>query len=371
MSIKNEIKSLICKDSRCQRELNFIKESDLHVVIYGAGDYSYDDIYGYLKDNDIKTHCHVVDLNYKQECSPKVKNKILTWEELMQSPEKVIVVIGMSSVLMKNYENRLFYEKVLMDKYGNNIEKILWFDVVFYRYFSKFNEYVNRNIKYFDAVYSLLQDDLSRKAFVGFINSKLAKKPDYNCISQGMQYFPNDIISISNHEIFVDCGAYTGDTFTEFLKISKGEYSKYYGWEPDSKNFAVLKKLADQHPRLIPINYGVYSSYQKMNFSESHGRTDSVLQTNGDMSIEVNSIDNICTDATFIKMDIEGAELEALEGADSTIQNNAPTLAISIYHRPEHLYKIPLLINKINPKYKLFVRHHSTISNELVLYAVC
>ena len=69
-------------------------------------------------------------------------------------------------------------------------------------------------------------------------------------------------------------------------------------------------------------------------------------------------------------MDIEGAELEALEGAKKTIATKKPKLQICIYHNPLHLFKIPLYIKFLNPGYKIFVGHHSGTLSELVMYAV-
>lgn len=73
---------------------------------------------------------------------------------------------------------------------------------------------------------------------------------------------------------------------------------------------------------------------------------------------------------TFIKMDVEGAEREALIGAERTIRKYAPKLAISVYHRPEDIWELPEIILRYNPDYQLFLRHYSLNSCETVLYAV-
>lgn len=72
---------------------------------------------------------------------------------------------------------------------------------------------------------------------------------------------------------------------------------------------------------------------------------------------------------TFIKMDIEGAELEALEGAKTTIVKNKPKLAICLYHKPDDLWKIPLYLKDLVPEYKFYIRHHGKVRWETVLYA--
>jgi hypothetical protein len=90
----------------------------------------------------------------------------------------------------------------------------------------------------------------------------------------------------------------------------------------------------------------------------------------GTISVKTDTIDSRCPDATFIKMDIEGAEIDALYGAKNTIINNKPKLAICIYHSNEHFYEIPLLIHNWVPEYRIYVRHHSYTAADTVMYAV-
>ena len=73
---------------------------------------------------------------------------------------------------------------------------------------------------------------------------------------------------------------------------------------------------------------------------------------------------------TFIKMDIEGAELEALKGSSKIIKKYMPKLAISLYHKKDDILEIPLYIKELVPEYKLYIRHYSNAGVETVLYAV-
>ena len=89
--------------------------------------------------------------------------------------------------------------------------------------------------------------------------------------------------------------------------------------------------------------------------------------------VPVVAIDRVVAEedkVTFIKMDVEGAELESLKGAKETILRNKPKLAICIYHKPDDLIDIPLYINELVPEYKLYIRHHSNDRGETALYAV-
>lgn len=101
------------------------------------------------------------------------------------------------------------------------------------------------------------------------------------------------------------------------------------------------------------------------------GDSGSKIDESGDSIIQMDSIDNICENekVTYIKMDIEGSELEALRGARKVICRDKPRLGICIYHKPEDLLEIPMFIKKMVPEYKLYIRHHSPHYNETVIYA--
>lgn len=134
-------------------------------------------------------------------------------------------------------------------------------------------------------------------------------------------------------------------------------------------------KAARQH-----FNDGIVRIIGKVTWSEnktisfdasSGGR--SHISESGEASIEVLVIDDAIAfyeKITFIKMDVEGAELESLKGARYIIQRFKPKLAICIYHRDEDMYEIPLYIKELVPEYKLYVRHHANGASETVLYAM-
>ena len=73
---------------------------------------------------------------------------------------------------------------------------------------------------------------------------------------------------------------------------------------------------------------------------------------------------------TFIKLDVEGAEYEALLGAQNTIKKNRPKLAISIYHKPQDIFELPELIMSIRDDYRMYLRHYQLSPNETILYCV-
>lgn len=185
----------------------------------------------------------------------------------------------------------------------------------------------------------------------------------------GGQYF--DFFKPNKNEIFVDGGSYDGMTSCEFASWTNGEYKKIYIYEANSNNEKMIEE--NLHNRDVG-NYqlykcGLWSKKTELNFYDENGRGASVGD-DGNVKIKVDSIDNTINDkVTYIKMDIEGSEYEALVGAKDTIRKYSPRLAISIYHKPEDVLEIPALIMRLNKNYKFAIRHYSSGFFETVLYA--
>lgn len=188
------------------------------------------------------------------------------------------------------------------------------------------------------------------------------------------QYF-EDFMKCSPGEVFVDGGALNLNTTMRFMKhCSKfgvtGE--KSIAFEPDIISFEKMKNSIQRHniTNVEVVNAGLYSSNTTLRFNLL-GNGSSSINENGTSEIKVVTVDSHVKDkVTFIKMDIEGAELEALKGCRETIISHKPKLAICVYHKPEDIIEIPLYIKSLVPEYQLYMRHYSNSINETVLYAV-
>ena len=190
---------------------------------------------------------------------------------------------------------------------------------------------------------------------------------------EGNQYFPDDIIKLSEDEVFVDCGAQDGGTSLEFIRRA-GRYNYIYSFEPDPWQFILTKMILEsRHIENCEVyNYGVCNHTGELAFSSIDlGR--SKLVRDGEVNVPVTTLDALLYNKpkhpTFIKMDIEGAELEALEGARKLIERDHPKLVISVYHGKVHLYEIPCWIKTNFPDYKVYLRQHLNVG-ETVCYAV-
>lgn len=190
-----------------------------------------------------------------------------------------------------------------------------------------------------------------------------------------IQYFdlPELKANIKQQEIFVDGGCYNAKNTLQFYDWCKSAATKasfVYAWEPDKTNLAVCKSVLEPtNNRYEIIPKGLWSKADKLCFESAE--TASTITENGSYKIEVDSLDNaIDGPVTFIKMDVEGAEYETLLGAKETIKKYKPKLAICVYHKPEDIWELPLLIYKLNPSYRFYLRHYSFTNTETVLYAI-
>lgn len=190
----------------------------------------------------------------------------------------------------------------------------------------------------------------------------------------GDEYFFEDFLKYEKNEIFIDAGSYDLATTMEFKKVCEG-LTKAYAFEPDIVNYERclkrIKKDSAYLPEVVMYPCGTWSSKTELHFSStadgaSHiGEGEDVINTLAiDETVDKN--DKI----TFIKMDVEGAELESLKGACETIKRDKPKLAICIYHKPEDMYTLPLYIKSLVPEYKFYLRSYSNADHEMVLYAV-
>lgn len=190
------------------------------------------------------------------------------------------------------------------------------------------------------------------------------------------QYFPEGIIVNELDEVYVDCGAYTGDNIMDFVNYSKGNFRKYYAFELSRKNYLELKKNVSENwakytDRFVLENKGVSDSTGVIKYEEHD--EGSKMGAEGTVDGEVIALDDYFSPeekVTFIKMDIEGAEMHALQGTRRIISGNLPKLAVCIYHKPQDLWEIPLFIKRNWNQYNIFIRHHTDLLNETVCYAV-
>lgn len=186
--------------------------------------------------------------------------------------------------------------------------------------------------------------------------------------SNSEQYF--DVFEPMEEEIFVDCGAYDGETTKQFKKWSKDDASRSYIFEPIKAQYEFVKNRVDRGELVNCEAFcaAVWNRNETLTFKENTSGSGIVCDEG--VFVDAVLLDEVIKDkVTFIKMDIEGAELEALEGAKNTILKYRPRLAICLYHKPSDIFTIPAKLLELVPDYRFIIRHYSTYRWETVLYA--
>ena len=222
-------------------------------------------------------------------------------------------------------------------------------------------EFFKENEDNFRKTYEILCDEKSKEDYLDILRFKLSGDVKYliKTHSEKMKLY-EEVLPLSEDETIIDLGAYDGDTIREFLSVTDGKYKKILALEPDEKNFRKLERKTEELCNLTRLNIGAWDKEETLYFAKKSGRNSRL--EDGGIPVHFNSVDNIAdSEVTFIKMDIEGAELRALEGARNTIATYKPKLYVCAYHRNEDMFALPFKIKELYEGYKIYFRQHPYI----------
>ena len=261
---------------------------------------------------------------------------------------KTVVPFAMLQVLAPNiFPPHMFYDSLLED---------LW-----------------RHRSEYEALHDRLADDRSRQVLEAVIEFRRALDPAalQSIVSEHDLYAPDGLFEFADNEVYVDGGSFDGDTIHSFIERVHGRFDGIYGFEPDPATFAKLKNNFSNEPRVHPIHAGLHSHAGTLRFRDDASRG-AIFADDGEIEMPVTTIDDVLGEGrlTYVKMNIEGAEIDALKGGRNAIRKWQPRLAISVYHRASDLWRIPQLVSELVPDYRLYLRQHDGGIIETVLYAL-
>lgn len=213
-------------------------------------------------------------------------------------------------------------------------------------------------------------DEKSVKIFDSFLEYIKTGNDTFDNIDK-YPYFPEDIEAIKNPINMIDCGSYNGDTILE-LKTLGYHLNSVHAFEPDSINYEKLCNFAKLHENIFCWPNAVSDKNKILKFNNQSDQGSFVDDT-GDISIQSVLLDDCLFNypVNFIKMDIEGSEFDALLGAEKILKKYRPRLAISVYHKPDDIWKIHEFLRKIyGSGSRFYLRHHSRIIADTVLYVI-
>ena len=330
---------------------SYLKEINIPIIIYGMGNGA----------DKIINEFNKLEINFTEIIASDdfVRGqyykgyKVKTLDEIKNTYNNFIIVLAFAtqidSVINHIYEIEKKYKLVapFTPVYGEEI----------------FNyEYYIKNKNDIMLARSLMADEKSLQVFDNYINYMLYGKLDYikECQTNKDEIF-NNVLKLSSNEHYADLGAYKGDTIDELLNYCNG-YNSIYAFEPDKKTYEKLLNHTKNFPQTYTYNCGLWEENSILKFDFNAGRN-STLSSNSNNYVKVVALDSILKNKklTYIKFDIEGAELKAINGAKNILKTQKPKLNIALYHKCEDIFKIPLLIKSINKDYKFYLRHHPYI----------
>ncbi|MBQ4767261.1 FkbM family methyltransferase [Pectobacterium versatile] len=230
------------------------------------------------------------------------------------------------------------------------------------------NEYITNKEKY-ENVRGLLSDNESCQTFDNLIKFRLTSDISYLSdfsLNLKNQYFDTPLNEKNDEDIFIDAGSFDGATTLEFIKRYPN-YKSVHIFEPDPLCMEKIKENLNGVRNIEFYPYAVSNENKASRFS-SQGSL-SKISDFGDTEIHTVQLDNILkVKPSFIKMDIEGHEIKAIEGTKEIISNYGPKLAICAYHRIDDFWRIPELVYSYNKSYNLYMRHYTEGLLETVYY---
>lgn len=226
------------------------------------------------------------------------------------------------------------------------------------------------NFNQYDWLHNILVDESSKYILEQIIYYRITVNMNYLSdfkFSPELQYF-DDVIHLSE-DVFIDAGAYDGQTTLEFINRCPS-YRSAYVFEPSNLNLDKAKNNLADYRNVNFIEKGLSNKAEVLRFHSNNGSA-SAIADDGDVEIQVDSLDNLVQEkVTFIKMDIEGAESLAIEGAKNHILNDHPKMAIAVYHKADDLWKIPQQVLAIRDDYDLYLRHYTEGTDETIMYFI-
>lgn len=227
------------------------------------------------------------------------------------------------------------------------------------------------------SAFDLMADDASRELFINHIRWRLYL--DYDVLpppSDRQIYFDAEFTNTMTDEVYYDIGAFDGDTVKDFISTRK-LFKKIEAFEPSQKNYGKLlhnvNGFNDSISEKIGTHHLALGDDVGLIGIESDAGPASRAGVGSSEQVSMTTLDQLLSDLeppTFIKMDIEGFEPKCLAGGRSVIEKYQPVLAVCVYHLQDHIWQIPLQINKYNDGYKFYLCPHLGDGWDLVLYAV-
>lgn len=365
---KEEFVHLIHDSSKEIDKLELLKCGKIPIVMWGAGSLAYS-VYKMLKKNGVNLSAVLVD-NVDSGVGLLFRDvPIISPQEMISNYEKVNIVMGHS---------RYDLSEVVKKRY-KNVNKVFYFCNICYEQYDKieYQEIVDNVEKYLYA-YNALEDELSRKCLLAYLNSRMNDDIEYvyDCMEGDNSYFSNDLFCCDVNESFLDLGAYTGDTIEEFLAFSNGKYNEIVAFEPEEDSFALLEEYVTKKDlkNVELYKLGCYNKKARLFFDEKE-ESSGITTKESNSFIDVVDLDSCLKNRkiTMVKLNYLYGVRETLEGMKKLLEKNIPKVAIVVgfdkFTVVDVIYFFKDYLNLDKDSYKMILRFNDAMPSRLVFYA--
>ena len=302
-------------------------------------------------------------------------------------PEQIATQFGSDFVLAVTILNSalcfLDAKKLLQQRTGHEALSLLALARTFPDALMPYLQYdrpaqIFENAPHIRRAFQILSDERAREEFVAHLNFRLTARYDLLPAKSQPPYFaPGLVGKFSSDCTLVDCGAYDGDTIHQFLQHQGGRFGTIVAFEPDKRNFENLRNyvrsLGANVASRIHLHHGAVGDHSGEAPFDDTGDMSAAVRPDATGKVKLFALDDVVRSSgsdIYVKFDIEGFELQALNGARSLLQSQRPALAVSAYHRPADLWEIPLYLHDLDIGYRLAVRTEGDDGMDLVCYAL-
>ena len=344
------------------------EQNDRPIVLYGTGELG----------RETLMICRKIELEVDCFCDRKSQDsfmgiEVVTPEILADEYKNAVIIvcsIRYNEEICADLHNLGFTKKQIVPCCDR------WRDVYRIESVSSFSTHLQG----YEWAYNFFEDDSSKQLVLDKIRMLLCGI-DLNPNTTSDCYYEDGFITLDNNEVFIDGGAFNGDTTEDFIYRFKGDMFHVHAFEPSKANYDKATARFGANPNISLVQKGLWSECTELVFSEMPTvlSGSSLVRREGcvvEYEVQVTSLDGYFEGRsnenlpTFIKMDIEGAEKEALIGAAKIIKKCKPKLAICAYHKTEDIYTLPKTILNIRNDYKFALRQHAYGKLDTMLYAV-
>ncbi|MCI8801092.1 MAG: FkbM family methyltransferase [Lachnospiraceae bacterium] len=330
------------------------------LIIFGAGDCGHK-VYDMLHRVGIEVSCFCDNLGQADK-DMITGIRVVKPEFLDNTDENIVVLV---SVVEDEDRDSICRQLRAQGFAGKQI-------LVMREYYDRLTvEWLESHLEEYKKAYQLLADDFSRRVYLARMRKMFLMRSMADVVRPHEESYFDEKVKLTDREVFIDCGGFDGDTSLEFIDRCGGKYGRIVIFEPElSKKEAIERNLGKNSCELHMC--GVWSKNTTLQFEAKGTDGSHVAEGEGNCQVPVVALDEVVYDyaPTFIKMDIEGAEQEALEGCRKIIRDYRPKLAICLYHKPDDLFRIPVMVKEMNPEYRIYVRQYSDTKYETVMYAL-